>query len=149
MRLLKAIAQRHPLKVTKAQLATLAGLSPRGGTFNTYLSRIRTAGFLEDQGGFLSVSPAGLAAADTVPTTPQTSQELIAMWRANIGGASKLLDQLVAVYPRAVGRHELAEACGMAARGGTFNTYLSRLRSNGLVEVAGLQIRASCSLFQL
>jgi len=36
----------------------------------------------------------------------------------------------------------------MTATGGTFNTYLSRLRSNGLAVVEGRRVRAADVLFE-
>lgn len=35
----------------------------------------------------------------------------------------------------------------MTVSGGTFQTYLSRLKSNGLIEVQGRKIKASDALF--
>jgi hypothetical protein len=34
-------------------------------------------------------------------------------------------------------RANLADRVGMTATGGTFQTYLSRLKSNGIIDVAG------------
>jgi hypothetical protein len=56
------------------------------------------------------------------------------MWKANVGGAGRLLDVLASRYPDAITREELAQACDVTASGGTFSTYLSRLRPNGLIE---------------
>jgi hypothetical protein len=44
-------------------------------------------------------------------------------------------------------RRELAEQLGMAEAGGTFGTYLSTLRRNGLAGVDGGGVVASDSLF--
>lgn len=147
MRVLKVLAQRHPMRVTRRQLATLAGLAPTGGTFSTYYSRLRTAGYLDDSGNLIGCSDAGLAASDVVPQQPQTTDELVAMWRTNVGGAGRMLDALVDYYPSALTRQQLAEKLGLEASGGTFSTYLSRLRSNGLAEVDRGTVRAAETLF--
>lgn len=147
LRVLKALAQRHPLRVTRRQLATLAGLAPTGGTFSTYYSRLRTAGYLDEQGGLIGSSAAGLEAAAVEPAQPQSTEELLAMWRSNVGGAGRMLDALARHYPRPVSREDLAAELEMAAGGGTFSTYLSRLRSNGLAEVQGQMVKASDTLF--
>ncbi|MEO1063782.1 MAG: hypothetical protein AAFZ07_20380 [Actinomycetota bacterium] len=44
-----------------------------------------------------------------------------------------MIDALVAAHPDDLTRDELGERTGLATSGGTFATYLSRLRSNGLV----------------
>lgn len=44
-------------------------------------------------------------------------------------------------------RANLADRVGMTVSGGTFQTYLSRLKSNGLIEVQGRKIKASDALF--
>jgi hypothetical protein len=148
LRMLRVLAQRASAKYTRAQWGTLAGLAPTGGTFSTYLSRLRTAGYLTEEGGYFSASDAGMAAAGEMPPAPQSTEELVAMWqRAVGGGAARMLDVLVAAYPESLTRERLAEDLDMAASGGTFSTYLSRLRSNGLAKVQGQQVKAGSVLF--
>lgn len=147
-KVLRALAQRHPMRVTVRQLATLAGLAPSGGTYSTYLSRLRTAGYLEEQNGFVTCSPDGLAAADVTPAMPATAEETLAMWRGNVGAARKLLDVLAEHYPHFISRQELAEQADLAAGAGTFTTYLSRLRSNGLIEEDQEGLRLAAFLFE-
>lgn len=147
--MLRVLAQRAPAKYTRAQWGTLAGLAHTGGTFSTYLSRLRSAGYLVEDGGYFSVSDAGMDTAGEMPPTPQTTEELVAMWQRAVGGGSaRMLEVLVAAYPEWLTRERLADALNMAASGGTFSTYLSRLRSNGLAEVQGAQVRAGAVLFE-
>ena len=49
--------------------------------------------------------------------------------------------------PAPMDRANLADRVGMTATGGTFQTYLSRLKSNGLIEVAGRKITLTEILF--
>lgn len=150
LRVLKALAQRHPMRVTRKQLATLVGMSAGGGTFGTYFSRLKTAGYIAEESGLVGCTDTGVAAANVVPSQPQSTAELVEMWRRNVGGgAARMLDVLVANYPGEISRNELAEKLGMAAGGGTFGTYLSRLRSNNLAEVDGVYVRASATLFDI
>ncbi len=58
-----------------------------------------------------------------------------------------MLDALVATYPRALSRDELAGAAEITPTGGAFGTYLSKLKSDGLVDVEGGEIRAAGVLF--
>ena len=148
MRVLKVLAQRQPAALTTAQWATLAILKKSGGTWSTYVSRLKTAGYVERDGDRWRITPAGIRAAGQVPRAPRPGPELIASWKASIGGgAARMLDVLVSVYPNASDRANLADRLNMAASGGTFLTYLSRLKSNGLVTVQGRKIRASEALF--
>lgn len=59
--------------------------------------------------------------------------------------AEGMLDAIVD-SPGGITRDELAEAIGITRSGGTFGTYLSRIRSNGLIEEAGESIRPSSVL---
>lgn len=148
MRVLKVLAQRHPAKFTTAQWATLAILKKSGGTWSTYVSRLKTAGLVERDGDHWRITAAGLKAAGQVPPAPRSGPQVIQMWKDALGGgAARMLDILVAAYPNNTDRANLADRLNMAASGGTFSTYLSRLKSNGLVTVAGRKIKASEALF--
>jgi hypothetical protein len=58
-----------------------------------------------------------------------------------------MLRVLVDAYPRGYDREGLAEAVEMEVGGGSFRTYLSALRTNGLIDTEDGEIRASASLF--
>lgn len=57
------------------------------------------------------------------------------------------LELLVELAGEPIAKDELADRVGMTVTGGTFQTYLSTLRRNGLAEVEGGMVRASESLF--
>ena len=145
---LAVLASRHPARFTRAQLGTLAGLAHTGGTFTTYLSRLRSHGLLEEDGELLGCSAEGLDAVGEVPPAPSSPEEVQAVWRRAVGsgGAGRVLDALIDRWPAWTPRERLAEACALTASGGTFCTYLSRLRSNGLLEERGSELRASATL---
>ncbi|MBE7474271.1 MAG: ATP-binding protein [Anaerolineales bacterium] len=148
-RMLETLARRYPLRVTRAQLGTLAGFTPSGGTFGTYFGTLKRAGLIEESSGEIQVTQAGLDYLGyTTPPAPQTTEEILAMWREALrAGERKMLDELVAVYPDSLSREELGTRAGFTVSGGTFGTYLGTLRRNGLVEVDGDQVRASETLF--
>lgn len=83
---------------------------------------------------------------DRAPT-----DELLEMWRRVLkAGARQMLDVLVEAYRAGapvLTYAELADRVGMVASGGTFQTYVSTLRRNGLAEASGGDIRASDALF--
>ena len=137
-RMLVALA-RWPNGLTRSQLATQAHLGKKGGTFGTYLSRLRSAGFATVSGDHVTITPAGTAfiGGSVAPLDPV---ELRAFWRDRFtGGAQRMFDLVVDPYPNGYTRDGLADAAGVAKTGGTLGTYLSRLRSNDcIVEVDGV-----------
>lgn len=148
MRMLEVLANRYPMTFTKSQLALMAKMSPRSGSYGTYLSRLRSAGYLVEDNGQISISEGGLEFVGVTPTEPQSQEEVLAMWSNNLnGGARRMFDYLVQEYPRSFSKQELGEAIEMSATSGSFSTYLSRIKSNGLVDVAGGSIKASSNLF--
>lgn len=153
LRILKVLASKPELQLTKPQLGTLARMKHTGGSFGTYMSRLRSAGFIADQGQYVSITDEGIdfIGADRLPE-PQTSEEVLQQWLntpAISGGAANMLTTLFNLRRegRGLSRAELAEAVNMEASGGSFGTYLSRLRSNGLIQEQGGMIYASDTLF--
>jgi uncharacterized protein len=149
-RMLETLLKRYPTKLTRAQLGTLAGFTPSGGTFGTYFGTLKRHGLIREAGnGDVEITPAGLEyLGSEVPNTPQTIEEVFAMWeRALKRGEWRMLQALVKVHPKGLSREELGERAGYTASGGTFGTYLGTLRRNGLIEVNGEQVRACTTLF--
>lgn len=135
-RILEALARYPSGELTRSQIGVMAKFKITGGTFLTYMSTLKRAGFIEESGGIVALTDAGYDFIGEVPTVPQTSEELLEMWRSALkAGARRMLDALVEQYPEAVSREELGELIEMEPTGGTFLTYLSTLRRNGLVEV--------------
>lgn len=147
-RMLIALAQRQS-GLTRKQLGVRAGISSRSGTFDTYLSRARSSGWVEDVGdGRIRITEPGEAALGGYEPLPE-GKELLAYWTNQLGasGAARILQALASVYPRELSREELGEAASLSARSGTFDTYLSRLRTLELVVGNANGLRASEELF--
>ena len=84
------------------------------------------------------------------PNPPQTSEEVIELWRNNLtGGARRMFELLVDAYPEGYLKEQLGEAAGLVHTSGSFGTYMSILRSNNLIEVSNGEIKASDHLFNL
>lgn len=132
-RMLEELVRAHPDGLTRAQLATLAGMSPKSGTFSTYLGELKHAGYFEESGGALIAT--GGALADVGPVDrPRTPDELLDMWSGRFrAGARRMLK--IIVESGGISRDELAERAEMSAASGTFSTYLGELRRNGLVSM--------------
>lgn len=149
LRVLGALARRHPLRVTRPQLATLAGMKRTGGAFQSYFSELRGGGFIAEVSGLISVTPAGLSAAGVEPCPgPVAPGELREMWRNILKPkAWAVLECLLAIYPETRTKAQLAEAVGMTASGGAFQGYLTTLSTNDLVSVSSEGVRAADAFF--
>jgi hypothetical protein len=130
-RMLRALASRHPRPLTREQLGVLAVIKPSGGSFGTYVSKLKTSRLIEIQGGLLSLTPAGLQAAP--PGAQPGAEQLLDTWRGKLDGKAKDMLLLLAQAVVDMTKAEIAQEVGMDVAGGSFGTYLSRLKSNGLI----------------
>lgn len=114
------------------RVAAITGYSVNGGSFRTYLSALRTAGYVAPGPSPYSITDAGRAALghyDELPVGPAA----LAMWIGRLGkGAGTILRALADRGGEATSA-DLGDATGYAAAGGSFRTYLSKLRTLGLV----------------
>lgn len=58
-----------------------------------------------------------------------------------------MFDILVSIYPTSKTKQDLAFEAEMSPTSGSFGTYLSMLKRNGLIEVADGGVKASDDLF--
>jgi hypothetical protein len=146
-KLLAALAQHAPARFTWGQAATLAGLKPTGGHYNAGRKTLRDAGYIEEAGDLVSVSPAGLEAAGEVPPAPSSAAERLAMWCGRLPSpAPDMLRTLAAKGEQYTETDDLATALGKKATGGHWNSGIAVLRNNGLIEVDGRRLRATSLL---
>lgn len=129
------------------QCGYIAGYAPKGGSFNTYLSRASSDGLIERGGGTVKLTEAGRALA----RTPKRACTMLALHDAIAerldGPGRKLMFAITKMGDRAMTPSEIAEATGYAAGGGSFNTYLSRLSSLGLIDRSAGKVRPTAVLF--
>jgi hypothetical protein len=141
-KILKFLALRAGRTFTSAQVGALTGFKHTGGSFQTYLSRLRAAGLIEGSRGDIRCTDPERAAqvlgADY--SAPERSQ--LEAWLDQLGGGEKKIYQVVYANPDATfSKAELGEQVDMIPTGGSFNTYLSRLSTLGLIERRGDSIR--------
>lgn len=137
-RVLKVLVDLHPARLTNAQWACLSGMKSTTGTWRNYKSKLRNGGLLDETGGKFSPTQAGFDAFGGVPPQPLSLLQVQARWRHEIGSTpSRLLDDLIAAYPNAVLRDELAANADLKSSTGTFRNYVSKLTTNGLAEKVG------------
>ncbi len=149
-RMLKAAAMFYPKPITKTRMAALARLSHTSGTFGTYLSALKRDGLIIQDGNSLAITPAGMERAGDVEPLPTDPTQLIEMWCEIIGtssGAARMLRALGNAYPADISKEDLGAEVGMVHSSGSFGTYLSTLRRNGLIQVNSGWIKASPELF--
>jgi uncharacterized protein len=145
-RIMIALAQ-YPQGRSARQVGILAGLSSKSGSFNTYLSKGRSSGWIEGERGLLRITDAGLDMLGDFDPLPQ-GEALLNYWLNELGdsGAARILRVLADRYPKAVSKEEVGRAADLSHTSGSFNTYLSRLRTLELAEGRG-DLRASDTLF--
>lgn len=150
LRMLRAAAMFHPNPITKTRMGAFSRLSHTSGSFGTYLSSLRTNGYITGHGNEFKITDAGLQAAGDVEPLPTDPQELINLWCNIIGessGTARMLRVLGEHYPNEMSREELGQRVNMSSTSGSFGTYLSYLKSRGLVKTTGQNIKASDELF--
>lgn len=145
--ILVALAQ-HPEGLTAGQIGLITGRSTRSSTFDTYISRARTRGWLTGGSGGFRITEAGLAAVGSYDPLP-TGRALLEHWISQVGPRMKpMLRAAADAYPNTLTKEEVAAAGGLSVTSSTFDTYLSRLRTLKLIEGSGDAIRASEEFFK-
>lgn len=105
----------------------------QGGTFSTYVSRLKQAGYVAEDGGVFTITTAGIQ---------QVSQPLSMTGDAILERNSDIIvgkmKNMVQVIRGSDGltRAQLSESV-QQAQGGTFSTYVSRLKTRGIIEESG------------
>jgi hypothetical protein len=137
-RILNGLAFLHGIGVApadKTQLALMIGVSPTSGGFFNNLGGLRSDGLIHyPAGGTVALTDAGAALASTAGI-PQTTDELHEAIRAKLPPAKwRILDALIAAYPKAVHKDVIAEQIGVSPTSGGFFNNLGSLRSLGLID---------------
>jgi hypothetical protein len=132
-RMLVALAQ-HPDGLERNTLGLLAQISAKGGTFATYLGRLRAAGYVRDEGRRIIATDEGVVALGDFDPLP-TGRDLAEYWLkwAGNGGQRRVLEVLLEAGEEGLTRNEVAEQANLASNAGTFATYLGRLRTANLI----------------
>jgi uncharacterized protein len=144
IKILTAAAQ-YPGGVSKEQLTVLTGY--KRSSRDTYLQRLRVAGYIEESGGQIVATEGGkeILGEDYQPLP--TGPDLLAHWRKELSiGERRILDEIVDAYPNAIDKGDIDIAAGY--KRSSRDTYLQRLRSRRLiVDAGGGQVRAAGELF--
>ena len=126
------ILANYPGGRTKKQIALMAEVSAKGGYFNNTMGSLRSQGLIEGVAE-VKITAAGLATVGPVDPLP-TGPELVERWKNSLGGLhSRVLTELLSVYPSELSKEDLASRVGAEPRGGYFNNTMGKLRTLDLV----------------
>jgi hypothetical protein len=119
----------------KTQLALLADARPTSGAYFNNLGALRSAELLTyPRPGLVALTDAGRASA-WASGAPATTDALHALLKAKLSPAKwRLLEVLIAVYPKALIKDELAARAGARETSGAYFNNLGSLRSLGLID---------------
>lgn len=137
-RILNALAWGEALglgALVKTQLALLADASPTSSAFSNNLGALRSAGFIDYPApGRVGLRPEGQARAEATGV-PQSSADLQRALFAKLPAPQvRILEALVACYPDALPKDDLAMAAGASPSSSAFSNNLGALRSLGLID---------------
>lgn len=149
-RMLSVLGAHHPTALTRQQLGVQSVVSHTGGTFTSYISTLRKMGLVDTPHGQVQLTLGGVSEAvpnGKRPPTPSLRSLLDAWKRAPRmkAGAVRMLDCLIEAHPKFVQRTDLSGLSETA--GGTFTSYISVLRTNGLIEEEPGRVKATDALF--
>jgi hypothetical protein len=143
-KILAALAQAGKPR-TAAYVGVVTDYSSTSGTFTTYISRLRTKGYIDGPSSALVATDAGLAALGEYEALP-SGRDLIDYWLNRLPkGEAAILRIAVDKYPDAVPAAYVGQETNYSHTSGTFTTYVSRLRTKCLLEGRG-DIKASAEL---
>src|SRR6185437_9492708 len=126
-----ALGQDTP---TNSQVGFVANYKPRGGSWDTYKSRLKSAGLIEYlPGGRLRLTEEGIAAARPPSVAPTQDQSHEAVRGLLDTPLLKLLNPLLDVYPDSLDAEAWGDRAGYQPQGGSWDTYKSRLKGLDLI----------------
>lgn len=137
-RILDALAQFEALGLTtphKSNVAVFADVSPTSSGYQNNLGRLRTLNYIEYPGsGRVSLTVFGRALANPTQAI-RTLADLHQAWYGRLSRPQgKILSVVIAAYPHAVGKNDLAERAGQSATSSGYQNNLGALRSLGLID---------------
>ncbi len=142
-KILRAAAQHERQGgVTRAELSVLVGY--KRSSRDTFVQRLKTKGYLEDEGGMLRATPDGMAQINNFVPLPE-GDALLRYWYERLPeGERRVLEVAVRGYPAPVERSLIDEHTGY--KRSSRDTVIQRLRARRLLDDAGGGAVAASSL---
>ena len=132
--------------MTRGQIAARVGIKKKGSTFSAYMSRLRTAGLIEEREGLIFASELGASSVGEVEPLPQPGPDLARSWARKLPGTGPIVESLLASHPAWRERAEIADEMNINPGGSTLSAYISRLSTAGVIEKSGQSIRLSAEV---
>lgn len=122
---------------TRETVAALTNRSPKSSAFGGTIAELMRRGMVESPApGLVRIKHSAMPLAH-FPKAILTNEELHARWlqsKALKGNQPAILEQLIAIYPDAITREELATMVGQSVTSSAFGGHLSALKELGLIE---------------
>ena len=137
-RILDAMAQLEAFGLTelhKTQVAAISGVSPNSGSYANNLGRLRTSGLIDyPQPAYVEFTKEGRRQARPV-TALASLGELHQAWLTIVTNPQqKILREIIAAYPQAIRKDELARLIAVSPDSGSYANNLGRLRTLGAID---------------
>jgi hypothetical protein len=143
--LLKTFARRHPLPLTKSQLALLAGKGKKSSALDSALAKIKRMGLVTNDSE-MELTAAGFAALGSdVPEAPKSFEEITYLWREVLSEYERALyDPLVRTYHAGnlgLTTDQLSELSGKSKTSSQFQSTVAMFVKNKIAERQGERLR--------
>lgn len=149
-RILRAIVRHHPMKFTRAQVATLADYTASGGAFSGNFGTLKRHSLIDETNSEVTATRLAFAYLnEPLPLQLKSPEYLFGMWMSVLPtGAARLMGTLENCRGHWISRSDLAVSSGYTPTGGAFGEALGHLRRNGLVEEANRNFRPAPMLMR-
>lgn len=119
----------------RAIVAVLSDASPRSSSFTNNLGALRSEALIDYPDCYsVALTDTGRGAARQV-APPRSVDELHDAWKRKLSGPQgAILDALIATYPQALDRIDVASRAGASPASSSFTNNLGTLRSLGLID---------------
>jgi hypothetical protein len=133
--LLRTLAQRMPMKLTRGQLAALSGRSARSSGFDAAMAQLGKSGLIDKDGaGRIALTETGLTSAGVnVPSVATSPDELRQAWLRVLPDYERSLMEVIAQAHAGLTREEIGTRSGKSPSSSGFDAAMASLRRNGLV----------------
>jgi hypothetical protein len=110
----------------------------KSGSYDTYKSKLVTLGLVENRNGLIYATKLAVDSfGGNLPPAPLNTKEVLDAWAPKFSaGARRMLDVMIR-NNRAMTKQEISEGAGVSSDGGSFDTYLSQLRTAELIVKTG------------
>lgn len=128
---------------TKSQIGPMVKMQWKGGSFRTYVSRLRSKGFVTGSNSIQITDQGQQTARELGIRPPDNLRAGLEGWLDKLSGnIRKIYEVLLSDHSRVWSMDEIAKHADMECTGGSFRTYVSRLCTIGLAvkQDGGLQL---------